>query len=88
MERGLTAPTIAGQAGLVAAEVRAQFVGRGKALLAGGSRVRISPATFHVVSAQIATLDATVSGPAPGRWQLVLVREGGQWLLIDSKRLP
>jgi len=28
------------------------------------------------------------SGPDPGRWQFVLVREGGQWLLMDSRRLP
>jgi hypothetical protein len=49
--------------------------------------VSINQATFHELSAQLATVDAVVSGPAPGRWQFVLVRESGQWLLVGTRKL-
>jgi hypothetical protein len=73
LEKGITAPTVTSQASVVAVEVRHAFEARGKPLLPAGSHVSINQATFHELSAQLATVDAVVSGPAPGRWQLLLV---------------
>jgi hypothetical protein len=87
LERGITASTVAVQASVVATEVRSQFEQLGKSLLPAGSRLSIDSATFHALSAQLATVDATVSGPSPGRWRLVLVREAGQWLLLGTRKL-
>jgi hypothetical protein len=87
LEKAITAPAVTSQAGAVAQEVRGQFLKQGQPLLPPGSRLSISGATFHVVSARMATVNATVTGPQAGRWQLVLVREAGRWLLIGTKRL-
>jgi hypothetical protein len=88
LEKGLTAPTLAVQAGVVAGEVRAQFEARGKQLLPPGSHLSIEPATFHAISSQLATVDAAVTGPSVSHWQLILVREAGRWQLLGSKKLP
>jgi hypothetical protein len=87
LEQGITAPTVTAQAGIVAPEVRGQFQQLGKLLLPPGSRLSIAAATFRAVSGQLATATATVTGPDPGTWQLVLIREGGQWLLLGTRRL-
>lgn len=87
LEQGITAPTVIAQANIVATEVRSQFEGRGKPLLPTGSHLSITASTFHAISAQIATVDAVVSGPDAGRWQLVLVHEAGQWLLLGTRKL-
>jgi hypothetical protein len=87
LEQGVTAPNVAVQARVVAAEVRSQFEKLGKPLLPPGSRLSINAATFRAVSAQFATVTATVTGPQPGTWQLVLVQEGGQWLVLGTRRL-
>ena len=87
LENGITARTIAAQASVVAVEVRHAFEARGKPLLPVGSHVSVNQATFHELSAQLATVDAAVSGPHPGHWQLVLVREAGQWLLVGTRKL-
>jgi hypothetical protein len=87
LEKGIIAPTIASQASVVASDVRGQFVSRGKPLLPPRSHLSIKDATFHALSAQVATVDAAVTGPKPGHWQLVLVRESGKWLLIGTRRL-
>lgn len=87
LEQGITAPTVTAQAGVVAAEVRGQFQKLGKPLLPPGSRLSINAATFHAASAQFATVTAAVTGPQPGTWQLVLIREDGQWLLLGTRKL-
>jgi hypothetical protein len=87
LEKGITAATIAAQAGVVAGEERAQFEAHGKQLLPPGSHLSIETATFHALSSQLATVDAAVSGPSASRWQLVLVREAGRWQLLGSRKL-
>jgi hypothetical protein len=87
LEQGIAAPTVTVQADVVAAEVRGQFEKLGKPLLPSGSRLSIDAATFHAVSAQFATVTATVTGPQPGTWQLMLVRENGQWQLLGTRKL-
>jgi hypothetical protein len=87
LEQGITAPGIAAEAAVVAPQVRAQFVSRGRALLPAGSRLSIDAKSFHATRTDTATADATVSGPDAGRWQLLLIRQGGQWLLLDSRKL-
>lgn len=87
LEQEITAPTVTSQAGVVAVEVRHQFEHLGKSLLPFGSHLAINRTTFRALSAQLATVDATVSGPSPGRWQLVLVRESDQWLLLGTRKL-
>lgn len=88
LEQGIDAPTVTAQAGIVAAEIRGQFEKLGKPLLPPGSRLSIDAATFHAASAQFATVNAAVTGPQPGSWQLVLIREDGQWLLLGTRKLP
>ena len=73
---------------MVAPQVRAQFVSRGRTLLPAGSRLRIDAKSFRATRAGTATADAVISGPDAGRWQLLLIRQGGQWLLLDSRKLP
>jgi hypothetical protein len=88
LERDLTAPAITTQATAVAAEIRSQFVASGRSLLPAGSHISIRPATFHATSPGTATVRATISGPQPGSWQLLLIKEGPNWLLIGTRRLP
>jgi hypothetical protein len=84
----MTASTVAAQAGIIAVEVRTQFEQLGRQLLPQGSRLSIDAATFRAVSAQFATVHATVTGPVAGAWQLVLIRENGEWLLLGTRKLP
>jgi hypothetical protein len=79
---------VAGQASVVALEVRSQFESARKPLLPAGSRLVIDAVTFRGLPPQFATVDATVSGPVPGRWELYLVYEAGQWQLLDTRKLP
>jgi hypothetical protein len=87
LQRGLTAQGIPAQASVVAGEVRAQFISRGRPLLPTGSRVRIQPVTFDSRSAKTATVDAVVTGLQAGHWQLLLIKESGNWLLIGTREL-
>jgi hypothetical protein len=74
LAHGITAPTIVAEASVLAIELRSQFEQAGKPLLAAGS-------------AQMATVDATETGPDPGHWQLILVREAGHWQLLGTRTL-
>ena len=87
LERGLTAPSLRKQASVVAAEIRTQFLAKGQPLLSAGSRLRVQPATFKVTSPWTATVQATVTGPRPGHWLLLVIKEGANWLLIGTRRL-
>lgn len=87
LEQGMTAPTIAAEASVLAIEVRSQFEEAGKLLLPAGSRMAINGATFHAVSARVATVDARETGPHPDHWQLMLVREAGHWQLLGTRKL-
>jgi hypothetical protein len=88
LERGMTAPHITAEAAVLAIEIRAQFLDKGQLLLPAGSWVRIDRATFEASSSATATVDASVTGPQSGHWQLLLVREHGNWLLIGTRKLP
>ena len=72
---------------MVALQVRAAFVQKGRLLLPAGSRLVIRRSTFRQVTSETAVVDAVVTGPSPGRWELLLVRQEGQWLLIGTRRL-
>jgi hypothetical protein len=87
LEQGITAPTIAVEASVLAIEVRGPFEQAGQLLLPVGSHIAINGATFQVVSAQMATVDATETSPNPGYWQLMLVREAGHWQLLGTRKL-
>ena len=87
LEQGITASAVTAQASVLAIEVRSQFEQQGKPLLPAGSHVSINDTTFRALSAQVAAVDASVSGPSPGQWQFVLVRESGQWLLLGTRKL-
>jgi hypothetical protein len=88
LEHGLEAQNITAQAAVVATEIRAEFLSRGRPLLPPGSEVRIEPATFAAGPSKTATVVAVVSGSAPGKWKLLLVSQGGNWLLIGTRSLP
>ena len=88
LERGLSAPEVSEQAAVVAAELRPQLADGGVPLLPPGSRVRVSDRTFHATSAGTGVVQAVVSGPKRGRWQLLLTKENGQWLLIGTREMP
>jgi hypothetical protein len=32
-------------------------------------------------------VNASITGPQPGRWQLLLTKESGKWLLIGTREL-
>ena len=87
LERGLVAPNITADAAVLADEIRPQFLAKGQRLLPAGSRVRIDPATFKASSPQTAMVNASITGPQPGRWQLLLTKESGKWLLIGTREL-
>jgi len=87
LEQGIAAPVIAAEASVLAIDVRSQFEQAGKLLLPAGSHMAINDATFQAVSAQMATVDATETGPNPGYWQLMLVREAGHWQLLGTRKL-
>lgn len=87
LDREISAPTVAGEAVVVANAVRAEFIRKGRTLLPAGARIRIEPATFRETNAGTATVTSVLTGPDSGRWLLLLVREQGQWLLIGTRRL-
>lgn len=87
LEQGIAASTVTAQASVLAVEVRSMFEQQGKPLLPAGSHVSINDATFHAFSGRFATVDASVSGPSPGRWQFVLVRENDRWFLLGTRKL-
>jgi hypothetical protein len=87
LERGLAAPSITAEAAVLAVELRAQFLEKGQSLLPGGSQARIAAATFKTSSPRTATVDASITGPQPRRWQLLLIKENGSWLLIGTREL-
>jgi hypothetical protein len=88
LERTVTSANMSVQATAVAPGIRAAFISRGVRLLPAGSHMRISPASFRITSAITAVVNATVTGPQPGHWRLLLVHQGGQWLLLGTRRLP
>lgn len=87
LESGIANPAVAAEAAILALDLRAQFMKRDQPLLPPGSHLSINAASFHATSADTATVDAVVSGPAPGHWQLMLIRESGSWLLIGTRKL-
>jgi hypothetical protein len=87
LERGLDAQGLAAQAIVLADSIRSQVVSRGRPFLPSGSRVHIEAATFEVRSPETATVDAMVTGPMPGKWLLLLVRQGGNWQLIGTRNM-
>jgi hypothetical protein len=87
LERDIAARSVQAEANVVAPQVRAAFVQKGRLLLPAGSRLVIRRSTFRQVTSETAVVDAVVTGPSPGRWELLLVRQEGQWLLIGTRRL-
>lgn len=87
LQQGITASTIAAEASVLAIEVRSQFEQAGKLLLPAGSHIAINDATFHAVSARMATVNATETGPHRGYWQLMMVHEAGHWQLLGTRKL-
>jgi hypothetical protein len=88
LERGINAPAVATEADVLATGLRGQFMERGEPLLPPGSHLRIDVASFRATSGDTATVDAVVTGPATGHWRLLLIRQGGSWLLIGTRKLP
>jgi hypothetical protein len=88
LERGINDPAVATEAEVLAAGLREQFMERGEPLLSPGSHLSIDVASFRATSGDTATVDAVVTGPATGRWRLLLIRQGGSWLLIGTRKLP
>lgn len=86
--RGITARTVRAESVVLAPQLRAAFMREGRPLLPAGSRLAIRKSSFRSGTSQTATVDAVVTGSSPGRWQLLLVRHDGQWLLIGTRRLP
>jgi hypothetical protein len=87
LEREIAARSVQAEADVVALQVRAAFVQKGRPLLPAGSRLVIRRSTFRQVTSETAVVDAVVTGPSPGWWELLLVRQEGQWLLIGTRRL-
>lgn len=88
LERAFTAHAIGSQAAVVAPQIRGQFLRRGQSLLPAGSHVRIDAATFRLTRTGFAAVNAVITGPEAGRWQLILIGSRGNWLLIGTRRLP
>lgn len=57
-------------------------------LVPEGSVVVVDPGSFRLQTPGVATVEATVSGPAPGRWRLLLVYEADRWKLLGTERMP
>lgn len=87
LERGLAAGLVRVESAVIAPQVRAAFMRKGRLLLPAGSHLVIKRPTFRQLTSETAVVDAVVTGPSPGRWQLMLFRHSGQWLLIGTRRL-
>lgn len=87
LQRGLVAPSLTAQSAVLAVEIRAQFLEKGQSLLPAGSRARIDATTFKISSPTTAVVDASIDGSHPQRWQLLLIKENGSWLLIGTRGL-
>jgi hypothetical protein len=69
----------------LARPVRAAALKRRLALLPAGSQLSIAAARMRVTG-QIATVPATVTGPSPGGWLLLLINESGQWRVYGARK--
>lgn len=87
LERGIAAGSVRVESAVIAPQVRAAFMRQGRLLLPAGSHLVIKRPTFRQLTSETAVVDAVVTGPSPGRWQLLLFRYSRQWLLIGTRRL-
>jgi hypothetical protein len=83
LEAALNSTTLSGQLTALAPSLRELASEQRVRLLPPGSRVALLPETFARTSADAARVEATVSDGQ--RFRLLLVREGGEWLLVATE---
>ncbi|MGI5191219.1 hypothetical protein ACQEVI_23985 [Promicromonospora sp. CA-289599] len=59
----------------------------GGPLLPPGSTISIDPSTF-AHGAELASVDAELTGPEPGSWQLTLAYQDDAWLVVNAVPAP
>jgi len=86
LETGLASSDPAVEARTLAAALRPKSNLAAEPLLPAGSRVTIDAgkATRY---GDVGRVPATVTGPRPGHFMLLLSREGGSWLLYGTEQL-
>jgi hypothetical protein len=86
LEAGLASIDPAVEAKALTAALRTKSNLAAEPLLPAGSRVTIDAgkATRY---GDVARVPATVTGPRPGRFMLLLIRAGGSWLLYGTEQL-
>ncbi|MCA1674273.1 MAG: hypothetical protein LC799_19480 [Actinobacteria bacterium] len=87
LSAAVTSADPAARATALAAEVAREPSAAGKPLLPEGSTLAIDASTFQVNPNGLAAVEASVSGPAAGRWRLILVKESGAWKLLATEPL-
>lgn len=86
LTRGLSSSDKRVESVALAASVRKASADSGTPLLPRGSRVTVQPATA-VRSGRFARVRATVTGPRPGVFDLLLTSENGRWVLLGTERI-
>ena len=72
---------------ILAPAVRTRYAAKPFPLLPAGSRLSVD-ASALTQTGRTATVPATVTGTEPGRWLLLLVRDGRSWTVYGTRKLP
>ena len=87
LEAGLASEDLVALTAVLAPALAQAYGGTGGASLPAGSSVQLDAALFEPDGDE-ASVPMEVSGPEPGRWLLLLVREpGGPWLTVGTSAL-
>jgi hypothetical protein len=85
LETALVSNRLAAVESVLATAVRSPYSAKPWAMLPPGSRLSVD-GSHLVVTGSLASLPATVTGPKPGKWLLLLVREQGVWRVYGTRK--
>lgn len=84
IEQGLPSQDPAVVAAVLAPAVRAAYLRNPAPLLPAKSLLRLDQAHAEHTDADLERVPARVTGPTPGNWVIIVVRQDGQWTVLGT----
>lgn len=85
LERGLSSTQPRDVLPALAPALRARYATHPFPILPAGSTVHLEQSGMRT-DGNLATTPATVTGPEPGRWLVLLVRDGARWVAYGTRK--